>query len=358
MTTRSFPGPSPRPGIREIEPYDSPQPDVAVRLNTNESPFPLPAGFFEDLSRAVCDLPLNRYPDGRMTRLREELAEMTGQAFDAVWPANGSNEILTQLLQAYGGAGRRALVFDPTYALHTRLSWLTQTELVRRRLPADFVLSADEVEQAREAAPNVVFVCSPNNPTGGGHPVDEVRRLAEELPGTLLIVDEAYGEFSPEGSALPLVAGHPNVAVVRTFSKAFALAGARIGYVITSPAVVKDLERVRLPYHLSALTQATGVAALRYRSAALEILDRIRSQRDRILARLAAMPGTTVYPSDANFVLFAPPGDAGSVWRDLLARGVLIRDVTAAVPGGLRVTAGTEHETDRFLEALEEVVAT
>ncbi len=322
-------GASPRPGVREVEPYDSPQVDVAVRLNTNESPFPLPAGFFEDLSRAVCDLPLNRYPDERVTRLREELGAMTGRPFDGVWAANGSNEILTQLLQAYGGAGRRALVFEPTYALHSRLSWLTQTELVRRRLQDDFVLTAEEVDQAREAAPDVVFVCSPNNPTGGGQPADEVRRLAEELPQTLVIVDEAYGEFSPEGSSLPLVAAYPNVAVVRTFSKAFALAGARIGYVVTSPSVVGDLERVRLPYHLSALTQAAGVAALRYRSAALEILDRIRSQR----------------------------GDAGTLWRELLARGVLIRDLTAAVPGALRVTAGTEQETDRFLEALEEVLA-
>ena len=350
-------GPFPRPGIRDVDPYDSPQLDVPVRLNTNESPFPLPGGFFEDLSRAVCDLPLNRYPDGRMTRLREDLAAMTEQPFDAVWPANGSNEILTQLLQAYGGAGRRALVFEPTYALHTRLSWLTQTEIVRRRLPADFVLTAAEVDQAREAEPDVVFVCSPNNPTGGGQPADEVRRLAEELPGTLVIVDEAYGEFSPEASALPLVAAHPNVAVVRTFSKAFALAGARIGYVVTSPAVVGDLERVRLPYHLSALTQASGVAARRYRSAALEILDRIRSQRDRILTHLATIPGMTVFPSDANFVLFVPPGDAGAVWEELLARGVLIRDMTAVVPGALRVTAGTEHETDRFIEALKEVLA-
>ena len=349
--------PEPRPGVREVEAYDSPQPDVAVRLNTNESPYPLPSGFFDDLTRAVCDLPLHRYPDGRMTRLREELAVMTGRPFEGVWPANGSNEILTELLQAYGGAGRRALVFEPTYLLHSRLCWLTQTELIRRPLPDDFVLTRAEVAHAREAQPDVVFVCSPNNPTGNAQPADEIRGLAEELPGSLVVVDEAYGEFSSEASALPIVPAHPNVAVVRTFSKAFSLAGARIGYVVTSPSVVGDLERVRLPYHLSALTQAAGLAALRYRSAALDILDRIRSQRDRILFHLAAMPGVTVYPSEANFVLFVPPRDAALVWHELLERGVLIRDLSAVVPGALRVSAGTEHETGRFLGSLEEVLA-
>jgi histidinol-phosphate aminotransferase len=212
------------------------------------------------------------------------------------------------------------------------------------------------VAEAVAAAPEVVFVCSPNNPTGNAQPVSVVRALAEALPSSLVIVDEAYGEFAPAATALPLVATHPNVAVVRTFSKAFAMAGARIGYVLSSAPVVEDLQRVRLPYHLSSLSQAAGIAALRHRAEALGILDAVRAQRDRILVALGAMPGVTAYPSDANFVLFVPPVDAARVWHGLLDQGVLIRDMSAVVPNALRVTAGAEHEVDLFLKALEEVL--
>ncbi len=349
-------GPEPRAGLHDVAPYVSPQLDVAARLNTNECPHRLPEDFFAELAQAVRDLPLHRYPDGQMTRLREQLAALHGHALDGTWAANGSNEVLTQLLQAYGGPGRRALTFEPTYLLHARLSWLTHTEPVRLELPADFVLTGAEVAQAVAAAPDVVFVCSPNNPTGNVQPSEVVRALAEALPSALVIVDEAYGEFAPSATALPLVAAHPNVAVVRTFSKAFAMAGARIGYVLASAPVVEDLRRVRLPYHLSSLTQAAGIAALRHRAEALGILDAIRAQRDRIVGALGAMPGVTVYPSDANFVLFVPPADAGWVWQGLLDQGVLIRDMSAVVPNALRVTAGAEHEVDLFLKALEEVL--
>jgi len=182
-----------------------------------------------------------------------------------------------------------------------------------------------------------------------------VRALAGALPSSLVVVDEAYVEFGGE-TALPLVTTHPNVAVVRTFSKAFALAGARIGYLLADPQVVRDVEVVRLPYHLSALTQAAGIAALHHRTEALALLDAIRVQRDRIVATLQGMAGVTTYPSDANFVLFVPPGDAVAVWQGLLDRGVLVRDLTAVVPNALRVTAGTEHETDLFLTAMKEVL--
>ncbi|MGE5227004.1 MAG: histidinol-phosphate transaminase [Planctomycetaceae bacterium] len=349
-------GPQPRPGLRDVAPYVSPQLDVAARLNTNECPHRLPEDFFAELAQAVRDLPLHRYPDGQMTRLREQLAALHGHDLEGTWAANGSNEVLTQLLQAYGGPGRRALTFEPTYLLHTRLAWLTQTDPVRLTLPPDFRLTQAEVAQAVAAAPDVVFVCSPNNPTGNVQPVEAVRALAEALPSALVIVDEAYGEFAPSATALPLVAEHPNVAVVRTFSKAFAMAGARIGYVLTSPPVVEDLQRVRLPYHLSSLSQAAGIAALRHRAEALAILDAVRAQRDRIAGALDAMPGVSVHPSDANFVLFVPPVDAGLVWQGLLDQGVLVRDLRDVVPNALRVTAGAEHEVDLFLKALEEVL--
>lgn len=343
----------PRPGLREVDPYVSPQLDVAARLNTNECPHPLPQGFFDELAEAVRNLPLHRYPDGQMTRLREDLAATVDHPVEGTWVANGSNEILTELLLAYGGPARRAITFEPTYLLHSRLCWLTHTEHLAVRLPGDFVLDDGAVDAAAQAHPDVVFVCSPNNPTGNAQPPEVVRALAERLPDALVVVDEAYVEFGGR-SALPLVSTHPNVAVVRTFSKAFALAGARVGYALVDPDVLGDLQRVRLPYHASSLTQAAGIVALRHRPQALAILDAVRTQRDRILTALRGVEGMTVYPSDANFVLFVPPGDAVALWRGLLDRGVLVRDMTSVVPNSLRVTAGAEHEVDLFLKALDE----
>ena len=346
--------PAPRPGLREVGPYDSPQIDVAARLNTNECPLPLPDGFSEDLATAVRDLPLHRYPDGQLRALRQALAARTGHPVEGIWAANGSNEILTQLLQAYGGPDRRAAVFEPTYLLHRRVCWLTQTGIIERRLEPPFAIEDDDVSWLSSEQPDVTFVCSPNNPTGNAQSLDAIHSVADEAGG-LVIVDEAYVDFGGE-TALPLIADHPNVAVVRTFSKSFALAGARIGYVLAAPEVVQDLERVRLPYHLSALTQTAALVALRHTDEAMAALDALRAERDRIVRELSTIDGVTVFPSQANFVLFRPPGDAQEVWRQLLERGVLVRDLTQVVDGGLRVTAGTTHEVDLFLKALEEVL--
>jgi histidinol-phosphate aminotransferase len=218
-----------------------------------------------------------------------------------------------------------------------------------------FTLSREAIPAAIGANPDVVFVCSPNNPTGNAQPVDAVASLAGRTDA-LVIVDEAYIEFGG-ATCLPLVTEHPNIVVTRTMSKAFALAGARIGYALGAPDVIDDLQRVRLPYHLSAITQAAGVAALRHAKEAMAILDAIRDERDRILSSLRALPDVTVYPSDANFVLFVPPKPATEVWQGLVDRGVLIRDLSSVVPNALRVTAGTTHEVDLFLSALEEVLA-
>jgi histidinol-phosphate aminotransferase len=349
------PAPTARSGLRDVAPYVSPQLTVTARLNTNECPHPLPQGFAEELADEVASLPLNRYPDGQMTRLREELAASVGHPFDGTWAANGSNEILTELLQAYGGAGRRAAVFEPTYLLHSRIAWLTQTDVVSLALDTGFELSEECASSAVAEDADVVFVCSPNNPTGNAQPVEAVASLASRTDA-LVIVDEAYIEFGGS-TCLPLVSEHPNVVVTRTMSKAFALAGARIGYALASPEVVEDLQRVRLPYHLSAITQAAGVAALRHVKEAIAILDAIRDERDRIIAALRAMADVTVYPSDANFVLFVPPKPAGEVWQGLVDHGVLIRDLSSVVPNALRVTAGTTDEVDLFLKSLEEVLA-
>jgi histidinol-phosphate aminotransferase len=343
----------PRPGLRAVEPYAPPQLDVKARLNTNECPYPLPEAFREDLARAISGLDLNRYPSREADELRARIADLHGHAPEGTWCANGSNEVLQQLLQAYGGPSRRALTFEPTYAMHARIAWATNTAVVRRDLTEPWTLRPFDLEYPSTARADVVFVCSPNNPTGNAQPVEVIERLAERTHA-LVILDEAYAEFGGS-SAIPLLERCPNLVVVRTFSKAFALAGARLGYCLAAPEVVEDLRRVRLPYHLSALTQAAGLVALDHRDDALAILDAVREQRDRILATLPGL-GAEVFPSDANFVLFRPSRPADQVWRGLLDLGVLVRDFTELIPQALRVTAGTPDEVDLFLSALEEVV--
>jgi histidinol-phosphate aminotransferase len=345
----------PRPGLRDLEPYVSPQPEAPVRLNTNECPRPLPPAFFDDLASAIHELPLHRYPDGEMTALRDALAERHDHPLAGTWTANGSNEILTELLMAYGGPGRHAAILEPTYVLHARLSRLTHTDVAALRLAPPYQVTRGDVDDVLAAHPDIVFLCSPNNPTGNAQPLERIADLAART-SALVIVDEAYIEFGGD-SALPLVSAHANVAVVRTFSKAFAMAGARLGYVCASPEVVADLRRVRLPYHMSALAQTAGLVALRHADDALALIDDVRRQRDRLLEELGRFPDTTVFPSDANFVLFVPPRPAAEVWQGLLDRGVLVRDVSSVVPNALRVTAGTEDEVDRFLAALTEVLS-
>ena len=344
----------PRRGLRDLEPYQAPQLEVAARLNTNECPYPLPESFRGELGDAVRALELHRYPDREAQELSEALAKHAGHPVEGTWAANGSNEVIEQLLLAYGGPGRRVVVFQPTYVLHERLAWVTHGDLFPLSLDEPWSISTHDAARALAAQPAVVFVCSPNNPTGNAQPVEVVEELASG-GDSLVVVDEAYVEFGGR-SAAGLVAGYPNVAVVRTFSKAFALAGARIGYCLASPEVVDDLRRVRLPYHLSALTQAAGLIALRHKEDALAILDAVRQERDRILDELPALE-VRAFPSDANFVLFRPPKPAREVWRGLLDRGVLVRDMTSVVPDCLRVTAGTPEEVGRFLSALKEVLA-
>lgn len=347
--------PAPRAGLHNVLPYVSPQRECRARLNTNECPVDLPVAFHDDLAAAIRGVPLNRYPDGQVTELRAALAERHSHPVEGVWAANGSNEILTQILQAYGAHGRQAVMFEPTYLLHSRLCWLTETRPIQLTLKSPFIIGAHDVTAALAMHPNLIFVCSPNNPTGNAQPLIDVEHLVKEAPHALIVVDEAYIDFGGE-SALPLVADHPNLAIVRTFSKAFSMAGARIGYVLTSPAVVEDLQRVRLPYHLSALTQTAGVVALRHMDSALVLLEDIRAQRDRLLEALSAVEGCTVFPSQANFVLFVPPKPAAQVWQGLLDQGVLVRDMTAVVPEALRVSAGTAEEIDLFLSAFSEVL--
>ncbi|MDV8024139.1 histidinol-phosphate transaminase [Rhodococcus sp. IEGM 1330] len=336
-------------------PYGAPQLTVPVQLNTNENPHPPTQALIDDVADSVriAAGQLHRYPDRDADALRADLAryltEQTGFAVDTanVWAANGSNEILQQLLQAFGGPDRTALGFVPSYSMHPIISSGTQTEWIPAKRRADFSLDVDyAVEAIAERKPDVVFVTSPNNPTG--HSIDEagLRRILDAAPG-IVVVDEAYAEFSSAPSAIGLIESYPSKIVVsRTMSKAFAFAGGRLGYLVAAPAVVDAMLLVRLPYHLSVVTQAAARAALRHASDTLGSVAELSAERDRVAAALGHQ-GYDVVPSDANFLLFGRFSDAAATWQRYLDEGVLIRDV--GIPGYLRVTIGLAHENDRFL---------
>ena len=345
-----------RDDLRGKSPYGAPQLDVAVRLNTNENSYPLPDEVVDALAKALqAELrDLNRYPDREAVALRADLADYLGHGLTGaqVWAANGSNEVQQQLLQAFAGPGRSALGFGPSYSMHPLLSAGTGTRWIGALRDPDFGLTAgDAAAQIRRHQPDVVFLCSPNNPTGTALDPEVITAVLDTAPG-MVIVDEAYAEFARPGtaSAVELLPTSGRLVVTRTMSKAFGFAGGRLGYLAAAPAVVDALQLVRLPYHLSALTQAAARAALAQRAALLVTVEAIKQQRDRIVTTLRGR-GVRVADSDANFVLFETGGDQKIVWQRLLDRGVLIRDV--GLPGWLRVTAGTPAETDAFLEALQ-----
>ncbi|MFI7597758.1 histidinol-phosphate transaminase [Actinoplanes sp. NPDC049681] len=348
-----------RDDLRGKSPYGAPQLDVAVRLNTNEHAFAVPDGVVEAMGKALqVELAgLNRYPDRDAVALRTDLADYLGHGMTTanVWAANGSNEVQQQLLQAFGGPGRTALGFGPSYSMHPLLAAGTGTRWVGAFRDPDFGLTpAAAVAQIEEHQPDLIFLCSPNNPTGTALDPSVIDAVLAAAKG-MVLVDEAYYEYARAGtrSALVLLPGHPRLVVTRTMSKAFGFAGGRLGYFAADPAVVDAVQLVRLPYHLSSLTQAAARAALSQRDAMLATVEAIKEQRDRIVATLRAR-GTEVADSDANFVLFATGGDQKVAWQAFLDRGVLIRDVGLA--GWLRVTAGTETETSAFLTAAEEIL--
>lgn len=351
-----------RDDLRGLHPYGAPQLDVPILLNVNENTFGVPADAKEAILKAVeLELDgLNRYPDREFTELRRSLAAYLGHDLseENIWAANGSNEVLQQLLQAFGGPGRTLLSFPPTYSMYPLLAAGTGTEYLAGVRGEDYSLSADSAaEQVARHAPNIVVLCSPNNPTGTALGLDVVEAVyaAGEASNTMVIVDEAYAEFSRLGtaSALMLLPGRPRLVVSRTMSKAFALAGARLGYLASAPEVTDAVRLVRLPYHLSAITQATAVAALRNSESLLANVESIKVQRDRIVHELGEL-GLAPAPSDSNFVFFGGITDPHALWKALLDNGVLIRDV--GIPGHLRVTAGTEAETTAFLDLMKRLV--
>ncbi len=334
-------------------PYGAPQKHVRLQLNVNENTHPIPEDVATDivtaLARAV--LGVNRYPDREFTELRESLAQYLGHGLtrENLWAANGSNEVIQQVLQAFGGSGRRALGFPPTYSMHSIISKGTGTTWVTAERDADYRVSPATVVAAIEREqPDVIFLCSPNNPTGTALELDAIEAAYDATEG-IVLVDEAYAEFDDGPSALSLLGDRPRLLVSRTMSKAFAFAGVRLGYLAADPAVIDAIRLVRLPYHLSALTQAAAVAALAHAPAMLAMVDDIKRQRDRMIIALPEL-GYIPLPSAANFVLFGGVADPNATFEALLAEDILIRDV--GIPHHLRVTAGSEAETTVFLDAL------
>lgn len=353
-----------RENLRGLSPYGAPQIDVPIQLNVNENTHPLPQtvvdAIAEEVSKAAATL--NRYPDREFVELRELLAGYLGHDLDRenIWAANGSNEILQQILQAFGGPGRSVMSFGPTYSMYPLLASGTDTEYIAGKRADDFTLSAESAAaQVREHAPNIVFLCSPNNPTGTALGLDVIEAVYEAASETnsMVIVDEAYAEFSLANtkSALSLLAGRQRLIVSRTMSKAFGLAGARVGYLAAAPEVTDAIRLVRLPYHLSAVTQATAIAALKNVDLLLAQVEEIKTQRDRIVSTLTEL-GLKPSVSDSNFVFFGGLEDPHAIWQGLLDAGIIIRD--NGIAGTLRVTAGTEAETTAFLERLTELLST
>jgi histidinol-phosphate aminotransferase len=354
-----------REDLRGKSPYGAPQLDVPVRLNTNENPHPPSRALIDDVAASVqaAAAALHRYPDRDAVALRTDLAAYltastgTQLGYENVWAANGSNEILQQILQAFGGPGRSAIGFVPSYSMHPIIADGTQTKWIAAQRTSDFGLDiAKSTAAIAESKPDIVFVTSPNNPSGQSIPLNELRALLDAMERGILIVDEAYGEFSSQPSAVALIDEYPTRLIVsRTMSKAFAFAGGRLGYFVSAPAIVEAVLLVRLPYHLSVITQEAARAALRHADDTLGSVATLVAERERVTAGLLEL-GYRVIPSDANFVLFGEFADAPRAWQNYLNDGVLIRDV--GIPRYLRATIGLADENDCFLAASARLAGT
>lgn len=352
---------APRPDVALMDGYHSPQLEVQVRLNTNESPEAPPEAWTDALRAALASIEWNRYPDRTAEALRSAIGDLHGVGPEQIFVANGSNEVLQTIMLTFGGPGRTAAVWEPTYALHSHISRITGTAVVEGERAEDFSTDLDEVSRVISTArPEVAFLCSPNNPTGVVDDESTLRStldMVAEVEG-LLVVDEAYGQFAP-WSASGLIADDVPLVVTRTFSKTWSMAAARLGYLVGPASIVAELDKVVLPYHLDAFKQLAGTLALAHVDEMNRRVQRLVGERDRLVARLGDMD-VDVWPSGANFVLFRPRSMSGaSVWSGLVDRSVLVRNCSSWPRLGdcLRVTIGTADEDDRFLAALKEVLS-
>lgn len=361
-----------REELRSRTPYGAPQVDADARLNTNENPHPLPEEVSRSISESISSqlASLNRYPDRDALALREALASYVNEFIASaggvrpanIWAANGSNEVLQTILLTFDGlvAG-----FSPSYSMHPLLAMGAGKRFETITLGEGFSLDMNSAITAIDSRkPSIFFLTTPNNPTGKSMTLAEIRKIVDAVArnGGITIIDEAYGEFSTVESAVDLLEETPSLIIVRTMSKAFAFAGARIGYAIAREEVISALQLVRLPYHLSSLTQLSGIAALSHAAKLLQGVEQIKSERDLLSRELIAL-GFEVVRSDANFILFGGFTNVSAIagwssdqlWRELLDRGVLIRDV--GISGYLRVTIGLPDENRRFIRTLREIIS-
>ena len=349
--------PKVRDDLVALEGYHSPQVEVDVRLNTNEAPSPPPDAFRDALASELSRIDWHRYPDRAATELRQAIAELHRVEPDQVFAANGSNEVIQTVCLAYGGAGRACAVFEPTYRLHDHIASITGMSVAVGGRAEDLSLDLDEVRRVLLASsPAITFLCSPNNPTGMVEPPEVIKEIADLVPG-LLLVDEAYGQFAP-WSAVELVDEDRPLVVTQTFSKTWSMAASRLGYLIGPSALVAELDKVVLPYHLDVVKQIAGRVALRFVDEMHARVDELVRERERLSAGLAELP-VKVWPSGANFILFRPLEREGhDVWQALLDRSILVRDTSSwpGLDGCLRVTIGTPDEDDAFLDALREIL--
>ena len=352
---------APRPDVALMDGYHSPQLDVEVRLNTNESPEAPPEAWTDALSAALASVDWNRYPDRSAEALRSAIGDLHGVGPEQIFVANGSNEVLQTVMLTFGGPGRTAAVWEPTYALHSHIARITATAVVEGERAEDFSTDLNEVSRVVSASrPAISFLCSPNNPTGVVDDESTVRSTLDMVAAIdgLLVVDEAYGQFAP-WSATGLIADDVPLVVTRTFSKTWSMAAARLGYLVGPASIVAELDKVVLPYHLDAFKQLAGTLALDHVDEMNRRVQRLVVERDSLVARLGALD-VDVWPSGANFVLFRPRSMTGaSVWSGLVDRSVLVRNCSSWPRLGdcLRVTIGTTDEDDRFLAALQEVLS-
>jgi len=352
-----------RSDLAPLSPYGAPQVSAEASLNTNENPFSPSPALVKAIAERVSQIgaQLNRYPDREALELRSSLAtyinSQSGTSLDVsnIWAANGSNEIIQSIFLAFGR--KSALGFTPSYSMHPLIAKVTSTPWIDGTRRKDFTLDCESAEaQIESLRPALTFITTPNNPTGSAVLISEIESLARcaQSVGGLLVIDEAYAEFSSEKSAVTLIEKYPNIVVIRTMSKAFAFAGARVGYLVAHPTVIDAMRLVRLPYHLSALTQVAASAALEFADELLATVKGLIAAREEVASQLTAM-GLEVVPSCSNFLLFSGFKRASTeVWKDLLDKGVLIRDV--GLEGFLRVTIGSAAENKKFLDAMKEVL--
>lgn len=345
-----------RSDLAGVEPYVPPQYQAGTRLHANESPLDVPDELRSGITQKLSELNFNRYPDATSARLRKAIGAAFDLTTDNVMVGNGSNEVIQSLLLAYGGAGRSAVTFEPTYTMHGKIARITATGLRSFPLSADFALNIEPVLNDLVASkPDIIFICSPNNPTGNLVDMKAIRQLLET--GALVVVDEAYGEFTGQ-TVVPWLKSHDNLAVVKTFSKALRLAGLRIGYLLAREEIIAEVDKVRLPYNVNAFSQMVAEDVFENRQPILRLVEAIKREREQIYRELQSVEGIKPYPSETNFILFRAERDGNRIWEELLGRGILIRNFSdyPSLANCLRVTIGLPEENNAFIKALKEVL--